>query len=175
MDEYLESLVKKCEAAAAVATEEAATEEAAEEVAVEEEVVEQLTVIPEEDEQESEAANQVEEPVTEAATKKVETVIFHELIGTPGKAKEQVKEASKKSEKKKVSHADIPELEVNKEYDVKDARVFKSPDLKQISQLISGRVIYLGQVGDFAIVKYMRHGFGLVQGYIRDIEKSLIQ
>lgn len=55
------------------------------------------------------------------------------------------------------------------ELDAINIRVYNSPSVKQVSRLISGRVIILGKIDNFTIVQYMKHGFGLVKGYTLDI------
>ena len=47
-------------------------------------------------------------------------------------------------------------------------RIYKTPDIKQIAKNYAGNVTFLGKIGDFNIVSYMRHGFGLVKGYTLD-------
>ena len=46
--------------------------------------------------------------------------------------------------------------------------IYKTPDIKQIAKNYAGNVTFLGKIGDFSIVSYMRHGFGLVKGYTLD-------
>lgn len=59
------------------------------------------------------------------------------------------------------------------EYDVKSIRVYNAPDFKQVSRTISGRVVYIGSIEPFDIVKYMKHGFGMVQGYAVRLKENL--
>ena len=59
----------------------------------------------------------------------------------------------------------------NGTYKVDHIRVFKSPDVNQISRMVSGNVTFLGKIGDFNIIGYMKHGFGIVRGYtLNDLE-----
>ena len=132
MDAYLESLVKKEEAA-----EEAATEEAIEEVGTEaEDAVEVVTAeVPEETvQEESDNAESESELTAEESTAELE----EEAVAGP-------------------KEGDVIHVELIK--------VYKTPDVNQIAQNVTGNVTYLGKVGDFNIVSYMRHGFGIVKGY----------
>ena len=52
---------------------------------------------------------------------------------------------------------------------VENIKVFKTPDKRQISRNVTGNVTYLGKIGEYTIINYMRHGFGLVKGYTPDI------
>ena len=61
-----------------------------------------------------------------------------------------------------------PELEIGQIVLVTNIRVYKTPDVKQMAKIVSGNVTYLGTIGDFNIVSYMRHGFGIVKGYTLD-------
>lgn len=64
-------------------------------------------------------------------------------------------------------------LEIGKEYSIGSVRVYNSPNTHQSSQLISGKVIYEGKSGTFSIIKYMKHGFGIVKGYVNNLESAL--
>lgn len=52
---------------------------------------------------------------------------------------------------------------------VKSIKVYKIPDTRQIARSITGNITFLGRVDTFAIINYMRHGFGLVKGYTTDL------
>lgn len=164
MDEYLEGLVKKTAPTEEVAE---AVEEVKEVVAepVDEVVAEPVETIEETVEPES-TTEAVKEEVAEPEAPKVEV-----------KKDEPKKPAKKEVEPKKEAKPKKPDVKlvVNREYDVKDLRVYNTPDIRQASKVISGRIVYLGQSQSetFTIIKYMRHGFGLVRGYAKDLELHL--
>lgn len=50
---------------------------------------------------------------------------------------------------------------------ITDTRVYNFPDINSPSRIISGQVIFEGEVAEFNKIRYMKHGFGLVTGYIK--------
>lgn len=145
MDEYLASLVRKEDNAVPVA-EEVQVEEIAEPVV--EEVADTSVVEPDLESVVEEVKK--EKPAEEKKSKKTEKKV--------------------KEEPKKVSAI---VLEEGSEYDVYPVRVYKTPDTHQVSQLISGKVIYEGKAETFSVIEYMKHGFGLVKGYVQNLEASI--
>lgn len=124
-----------------------------------------------------------EEPVVETVEEVVEEVTATEVVE---EAKEEVAEENKfeehaigevKEDKNEYVTPEIkeeaPQFTEGKEYDVKSVRVYRTPDTRQTSFTYSGRIIYLGKIGTFSIIKYMKHGFGLVQGYVNNMEEAI--
>ena len=160
MDSYLASLVAK----------ETATEEvpAPAEPVVEEVAKEVVQADPEEPVVEEAPAEEVEE----------EVVVEEEETKVPDSESEEkqpepeVSKPEPKPEKQvNLKAADIPS-QPHKEGDTiylkETIRVYRTPDASQVARGVSGSVIYKGKIGEFTIVQYMRHGFGLVIGYTLD-------
>lgn len=150
MNEYLEKLVRIEEA-----IEESVSEAIEEEIelpeAVEQAVdIEDPTEIEETpiDEEGSDSSDETEEPESSEGSKGAEDDNENNV---------------------KLTAPDPTQYEIGQEIDVKDIRIYNSPDIHQVSKLYSGKVIYTGQIDRFSVVKYMKHGFGLVQGYTKDL------
>lgn len=140
MDSYLESLVRK-EAGAVPAEEEAVAEPVAEEITAEpEEVVTEGAQEEVVDEDPAEKA--VPEPEEEAAA--IDPAVTEEA-----NAEATVNTA----------------YTIGQTIPVTNVKVFNTPDTGQPAKLITGNIIYRGEIAGFAIIDYMRHGFGLARGY----------
>lgn len=148
MDEYLETLVKKEDEVKEAAKEEVA---AVEEPVVAEPIKEEVKKV-------------VEEPKKEQPKKEVK-------IQKEEQKAEEKKSVEKKLEEKKESKKSG--LVAGQEYDVDTIRVYAVPDEQQVSKTVTGKVVYVGTVEPFDIVKYMKHGFGLVQGYVKDLQSAI--
>lgn len=127
-----------------------------------------------------------EEPVVETVEEVVEEVTETVATEVVEEAKEEVAEEHKfeedaikevKEDKKEYVTPEIKEeasqFIEGEEYDVKSVRVYRTPDTRQTSFTYSGRIIYLGKIGTFSIIKYMKHGFGLVQGYVNNMKEAI--
>jgi len=151
MDAYLEKLVKKGSAVA---------EEVEE--AIEEEVVEEI---------EAAVTAEPEPEVQEEADTNDETVT--ETVDEEAVPDVQLETVIEKDEQETETETDGATsngfIEPNTEIDAVNIRVYNSPDTRQLSRIISGHIVVLGQIEDFKIIEYMKHGFGLVKGYTRDI------
>ena len=151
MDAYLESLVLKNDEQAV---------ESAEIAAVDSTVVEEDVNL---DVAEAETITEASEPIVEAA-------IEEPKKEEPAKKEEPKKEEkAKKEEKVEVTPAKKEQYAEGEVITLTNPiRVYKTPDIKQISKNVIGNVVYLGKIGDFTIINYMRHGFGMVKAYTLD-------
>lgn len=149
MDAYLESLVKKDEVVETVET------------------VEKVAEVAEPIEEAAEAA--VAEPVAEQETvgeqETVEEAIVRETSCENGDPAVVVTEPVVEKSKTEKATTDHKEGDL---ITVEHIKVYKSPDINQIAKTISGNIKYAGKIGDFNIIWYMKHGFGLVKGYTLD-------
>ncbi len=99
-----------------------------------------------------------------------ETIQQHEINNENDvKADDTEVDDIKADEKADDAKTEETALKVGQQIDASNIRIYNSPDVHQVSKLYSGKVIYTGQIDRFAIVKYMKHGFGLVQGYTKDL------
>lgn len=147
MDEYLNTLLKKEDEVKEVVEEKVA---AVKEPVVAEPIKEEVKEV-------------VEEPKKEQPKKEVKI------------QKEEPKAVEKKPEEKKVEKKESKKLGLvaGQEYDVDTIRVYAVPDEQQVSKTVTGKVVYVGTVEPFDIIKYMKHGFGLVQGYVKDLQSAI--
>lgn len=53
---------------------------------------------------------------------------------------------------------------------VANIRIYNTPDTNQPSRSVSGNIIYHNELNGWAVVDYMRPGFGLVKGFTQDIK-----
>lgn len=115
-----------------------------------------------------------EEPVVETAEEVVTEVAEEtkEEVAKENKFEEEVKEDKKEYMTPNIKE-EASQFTEGAEYDVKSVRVYRTPDTRQTSFTYSGRIIYLGKIGTFSIIKYMKHGFGLVQGYVNNMEEAI--
>ncbi len=60
---------------------------------------------------------------------------------------------------------EVIEHELPKVVNVSSIRVYSIPDRRGLARTISGNVELLGFIEDFAIITYVRPGFGPVRGY----------
>lgn len=146
MDDYLKSLVK-------IKKEEEPTEPAVE---VTDEVIE--------------PAAEVAEESAEVAEPAAEQPIEAEVVVEPKKEEPKPKKEEPKP-KKESSKAN--DLVVDQVYVAQTIRIYRTPSIQQISFAYSGNVIYKGTIGEFDIIQYMKSGFGLVQGYVKDLKNHL--
>lgn len=164
MDAYLESLVRKDESAV---SEEVAEEVLDEVVDATEPVVEPEVAADTEPKvvdklEEGEESNDDEIDLGEA--QEPTSTVEPEPIPT---AEPEVKPAAAKKADAKVEPTPTPAsaLNVGDIVTVKLIKVYKTPSVNQIAKNVTGNVTYLGRIGDFNIVSYMKHGYGLVKGY----------
>lgn len=152
MDEYLNTLVKKEDEVKEVVEEKVA---AVEEPVVAEPIKEEVKEV-------------VEEQKKEQSKKEVK-------IQKEEPKAEEKKSVEKKPEEKKVEKKESKKsgLVAGQEYDVDTIRVYAVPDEQQVSKTVTGKVVYVGTVEPFDIIKYMKHGFGLVQGYVKDLKSAI--
>lgn len=98
-----------------------------------------------------------------------------EVVVEETKIEEPVKEEKKPA--KKLTNPepaeDKADLEIDRNYHAKTIRIFKTPDIHQVSTAYTGNVIYKGKIGEFDIIQYVKAGFGLVQGYTKDLKNSI--
>lgn len=151
MDNYLESLVKKGEAAALVEEElvegEPVTDEPIAEVTPEEPVKEEPKV---------EAELAAEEPVEAAAQDLAK------------KEAESVKEMPEVEPIKKAEPA--IGYEKDRMISVKNIKMFNSADPKGVFKIFTGNIIYKDKVNGMYLVEYMKPGLGLVRGFVTDFQ-----
>ena len=139
MDQYLESLVKKTDNVTETVDTEAVTE-----VEIADGTVENVA---------SEAVTAPDEIMQEAAEPIIEEAADTESQESNS---EDIVSISEKS-------ADTPKE--NDIITVTGLRVYPTPSINQLARTVAGNVVYLGQIGEFAIVEYMKHGYGIVKGY----------
>lgn len=150
MDAYLESLVKKDESTV--------SEEVAEEVIDEVIDATEPTVEPEvATNAESEVIDELEES-EESNNDEIDSEEEQEPISAVEPEPVPTAEPEGKAEPALT-------LNVGDIVTVKLIKVYKTPSINQIAKNVTGNVTYLGKVGDFNIVSYMKHGYGLVKGY----------
>lgn len=115
---------------------------------------------------------QIEEPAKEEPAK--EEPFVEEVKEEPVEEELVVEKPTKEEKKQKKTKSSNVVLEEGKEYDVKPVRIYRTPDLHQVSFQFEGRLVYVGKIETFSIIKYMKHGFGLVQGYVNNLEEAVI-
>ena len=157
MNEYLESLQLKSEQEVAVEVDELVNEVNSEEPAAEIEQAEEPAIFTEEVSSANE--NSVDEVAKEPAAEEVEAKPAEEEL-KPEPAKQLEQPVAKSEEGSDLKPGDV--------IAVKYIRIYKTPDVKQIAKNYAGNVTFLGKIGDFNIISYMRHGFGTVKGYTLD-------
>ena len=124
-----------------------------------------------------------ESDVTEVAEEvtKEDTVVVEENI-EPAKATVKVEKPKKdesdlkpekKESKSSKTKTESKTLEEGKGYTVDLVRVYNTPDTHQVSKTISGKIVFLGKIGTFSIISYMKHGFGLVKGNVNNLESAI--
>ena len=150
MDEYLASLVKKDQAEDVQAVVETDSEPEVIETTTELEVAEEVVSEPE--------VTSEPEAVSKPETKSEETVVVVN------------KEVWPETTPVEIVVNEKPEsiLTEGQIVNVSNIRVYKTPDTHQIGRSVSGNVTYLGKIGEFNIIGYMKHGFGIVKGYTPD-------
>ena len=97
----------------------------------------------------------------------VETV--PEEVGEPQQEESEPVEEPTQEEKPESKPEEVAQVKEGEVISVNNIRVYKTPDTNQVARNITGNVTYLGKVGNFAIINYMRSGFGLVKGFTPDL------
>lgn len=142
MDQYLESLVKKTNNITEII--DVDTNEAIAEVETADGAIENTV---------SGAVTAADEVMQEAAETATEDTLDKE---TQESSNEDIVSTSEKS------------ADNHKENDIINVaglRVYPTPSINQLARTVAGNVVYLGQIGEFAIIEYMKHGYGVVRGY----------
>lgn len=118
----------------------------------------------------AEVADEVTEPAAEVAEESAE--VAEPAAEQPIEA-EVVVEPKKEEPKPKKESSKANDLVVDQVYVAQTIRIYRTPSIQQISFAYSGNVIYKGAIGEFDIIQYMKSGFGLVQGYVKDLKNHL--
>lgn len=83
---------------------------------------------------------------------------------------EEVPAESEEAANEAIKTVDVDNKELPSAQTVENIKVYNIPNEKSAPRIISGNIEIVKEVDGFTLIKYMKYGFGLVNGYTKDLK-----